>query len=256
MTTRKPAAKKPAAKKPAKKPARKPAAKLPGKRQKAPKASGKVSIAASEKSALEPALAALRGAIAKQDKVIKAQNTVLADHRKRFDAVEGEMRKIRDSIWKKPRPRPTKPAPAPAPVPEPPPPPPPPPPAPTPAPAPTPVPAPVPPAPVPSPPAPPPAAVRTRAEVERILLEEWRKVTTFVPGGSDPFAKDKAMGMHVDDMILNQSALTIAENDLRILAARRVEGEMSKFPQWPRVGSSHVIVSGTVRMPIDGSSQA
>lgn len=120
-----------------------------------------------------------------------------------------------------------------------------------------PVPAPAPPAPGPAPgPAPEPPATpstRSRAEVQRILLEEFAKQTSFLPGGANGSATPaevndpkRAIQMWVSDLIDNYSAATLPDAELRALLVTRIAAEVKKYG-WDRnypPASQHMVVSG------------
>jgi uncharacterized coiled-coil protein SlyX len=189
--------------------------------------------AAARQAALEADVAALkrsitglkgqgtkdRAEVARLAGIIDAQNVVLAEHRRKITTLEDSMKKVLDALWGKP------PAPPPA--------------APPPA---TPKPPPAAPPPAPNPPAPPPPAnppppmrQRTREEVRAIVLDEFAKRTTFIPGGGDIEDPTKAIQLWTSNVIENMGGLTDPEAEVRARLGPLIQADVDANPSWPRV---------------------
>lgn len=164
-----------------------------------------------------------RGALTAAREVIDAQSIVMADQRRKHNALEGDVQKIKDLVWGKKPPAPTPPAPPPAtPVP------------------PTPPPTPTPPAHVPAPK--PPSPIRTRADVIRIIVEEFGKQTPFLPGEGDVTDPNKAIGQWATLWINDKDALYLPEEILRTLLAVQVDADIRKYSWERKPGSEPPVV--------------
>lgn len=110
------------------------------------------------------------------------------------------------------------------------------------------------PAPVPAPapepaPEPAPGPVRDRDAVTRLVLSEFAKQTSFIPGGGDIVSPDKAIQLWTTGAIEQYDALNAPEDAVRAALAQAIRVDVQKYgwdKSHPPKGDlvSFVVVSG------------
>jgi hypothetical protein len=87
---------------------------------------------------------------------------------------------------------------------------------------------------------------RTRDDVTRIIVEEFAKQTSYLPGDGDITDPNKAIQLWTSNFVDNHSALTAPESELRKKIADMVAIDVIKY-QWP--GPTGPEISGQANMP-------
>lgn len=86
-------------------------------------------------------------------------------------------------------------------------------------------------------------------EVRDIVLSEFAKRTTFIPGGGDIEDPNKAIGLWTTLALEQLNGATAPEATLRAALGKLIQRDVNDHPQWPRVPQSVVTLSGTGVMP-------